>query len=203
VSGLAGLGGLGRVLGVSMIILDKFLPALKVDIQNDDTNMPPQYQLVLEQQYFGLSQLYQANDHLDDKALSLLQAAGLILALVGALEIPGFVATSEPALWAKVGISLGFAAFVAMVVTVALAWRPGASHLPGTQDWNKVYDKYVTVELNHSFDKVLVDAMEVYDRIAAINIVKAKRLRWAVWLFLLQIIGLLILAMASWLPIPS
>lgn len=179
------------------MVLDKFLPTFKVDIQNDDTNMPPQYQLTLEQQYYGLSQLYQANDHLDNKALSLLQAAGLILALVGALEIPNFITTNEPVLWAKIGIGIGFAAFVLMVITITTTWTPKEVHLPGSQDWDKVYDDYVTVKLERSFDQHLVNILDAFERAALVNSTKSARIRVAVILFVFQVSGLLILAMAS------
>jgi hypothetical protein len=197
---LAGAVGFFGFLSSAVVrrvrVLNKLLPTLRVEIHEDYSDLSPQHRLTIEQQYFSITQIDRANEQLDAKALQLLQAAGLILVLVGALEIPKFI-TSDPTLWARSGIFVGFLAFAGMVYLLASTVKPGAACAPGSQDWNEIYDEYLIVKLDDSYNKVLVDCLETFDRLSDLNQGKAKSLQWAIFLFVLQVTGLLTLAMAA------
>lgn len=177
-------------------MLTNMLPVLKVRAEIEaDPSLPPHFQVVLDQLYYRLGQVYQANEHLDTKALGLLQAAGLILALIGALKFP--VALYGNELWAKSGIAVGFFAFAGMVLLTLLAWKPADFPVPGPADWDKIYDDYVTVPIGQTFDQLLQDGLEVQRRLLALNRHKASRLAGSTVLFAVQLAGLLLLALAS------
>lgn len=174
----------------------KLLPVLPIKIEEDNSDLSPQHKLLIEQQYFSLTQIDRANEQLDTKALQLLQISGLILALVGALEMPSFI-IGDPTLLAMIGIAIGFLSFLGMIALLMLTVTPATSYVPGTQDWDKIYDKYITVELVDSYDKILMDCLHAFDKLSILNQHKANNLRWAVGLFLFQVVGLLILAMTA------
>lgn len=166
-----------------------------VEITEDYSGFFPQQLLTLEQQYYSLTHITASNDRLDDKAMALLQGAGLLLVLIGALRLPAFV--TNPNLWGWLGLAVGFLAFAAMILLLTLSWYPGVSPSPGAQDWDNIYDRYITVDKDACFDQILVNVLESYDLKLSLNRVKARRLKWGVWLFLLQIVGLLILALTA------
>jgi hypothetical protein len=97
----------------------------------------------------------------------------------------------------KIGIAIGFLAFAGMVLLALSATRPSDSPMPGADSWDKIYDKYVTVEIENAFDQVLVDSLEAYRLLCDLNQHKATRLQWSIALFGIQLAGLLLLALAS------
>jgi hypothetical protein len=175
-------------------MLEKILPVFKVRIE-DDPALSPHFQLTLDQLYYRMSQLYRANANLDAKALGLLQIAGLILALIGALKFPAALYSND--LWVKAGIAVGFLAFAGMVFLTLSAWTPKGSFIPGPSDWDEIYDGYITVELDKTFDQILSDGLHTQSRLLELNRYKSDRLKWSTLLFFLQLAGLLLLALAS------
>jgi hypothetical protein len=176
-------------------MLKKIIPTLPIDIQNDDTNLTTQQTLLLEQKYYALAQVDQANSSLDSKAMSLLQSASLIFALVGALQFPGVI--QNPDIIVLSGIIVAFVAFFSMVTLVVLTWSPATYLLLGTSDWDDMYKTYVSVNQDESFSQILSDCLKAFDSQVEINQSKTKKIRWAVYLFLFQILGLLVVALFS------
>jgi hypothetical protein len=173
------------------------LPTLTVEIDDDHSDLTPQQRLVLEQQFYRLAQIDRANEHLDSKALSLLQSAGLILALIGVLRIPGVITQEVPSVWAWVGIAVSFLAFMGMVGLMVVTWSPVDNPVPGTQDWDKLYDEYIDVDRNTTYSKILSNYLDAYELSYKTNQRKAKMLQGANILFLILIGGLLVLALLA------
>ncbi len=97
---------------------------LDIEIKKDESSLTVPQRLVLEQRYYYLSQLYQANDSLDGKAMSLLQATGLIFVLVGVLKFPDLIIKNT----LLVGIS--FIPFSLMVIVLAYGVLPKETYTP-------------------------------------------------------------------------
>jgi hypothetical protein len=168
---------------------------VQVHVQtNDDRGY--QQSLLLEQQYKALEMIDQANASLDTKATQLLQGSGLIVALIGVLSFPSF-ATSHPTPLMKVGIAVAFFAFLMMVGLSILAWSPRDYHLPGSVDWDEMYKKYILVDGKSSFGQVLSDCARAIELSRVINIRKGKMVYWSAFLLIVQIGGLMILALLA------
>jgi len=177
-------------------MLKNILPVFDVRAQiESDPSLPAQYQLVLEQTHYRLAQIDRANEHLDTKALGLLQVAGLILALTGVLKFPDALYGAD--VLVKTGIAVGFLAFAGMILLTLLTWSPANIALPGSTDWEEIYDKYVTVQIEQTFDQVLQDSLATQHYLVELNRRKANCLKWSLLLFFIQLAGLLLLALAS------
>lgn len=177
-------------------MIKKLLPTFDVNILADESDVFPQQRLVLEQQYFALNELCRANEHLDTKALGLLQASGLIFMLIGDLKFPALF-FNDPGFWPLAGIGLGFLAFTAMIGLAVWSWSPANFPTPGSRDWDEIYDTSITVEADHSFDQILANCLEAYRLNRTINRQKSWLVRLSLGLFLVQIVGLLILAFTA------
>lgn len=162
--------------------------SIPLRVVEDDSDFSPQEKLVIEQRYYGLSKLDEANDALDNKALSLLQASGFILTLVSALRLPGLVTT--PSLWVWLPVLAGFVTFLAMLGVTLAAWFPRTSGTPGKFDFDVIYDKYVDVDRNECFHQVVADFLGAYEILLDANKRKVTALKWAIILFGVQIAAL-------------
>lgn len=162
--------------------MKKFIIPLR--LVEDDSDYSPQEKLVIEQRYYGLSKMDEANDALDNKALSLLQASGFILTLVSALRLPGLMTT--PSLWVWLPVSVGFLTFLVMVGLSLAAWFPRTSGTPGRFDFDEIYDKYVVADRDNCFHQVIADFLGAYEILLDANKRKTSTLRWAVILFGVQ-----------------
>lgn len=166
---------------------------LDIEIKKDGSSLTVPQRLVLEQRYYHLSQLYQANDSLDGKAMSLLQTTGLIFVLVGVLISHDLILKNI----LLVGIS--FIPFGLMVILLACGVLPKDTYTPGTQDWNKLYEQYIYKGNDDCFGQILDDCVETADRLLTRNKSKSETVVWAIILFGLQVIGLLIITLvADW-----
>jgi len=171
------------------------IPAWPVDIKNDHTTLGIQETLLLKQRYYALSQLDQANDRLDNKAVMLLQSSSLIFALIGGLQFPKIIYT--PTWPVLAAIAASFLAFLAMVYLLLTVWMPGEYTLPGANDWATLHHDYLWVPAPACFTQILDDCTAAYQSLKTSNARKAVRLKWAVALFAVQITGLLTLALLS------
>lgn len=158
-----------------------------------ETGLTAQQQLALDQQKLLLERLDQAGTHLDSKALGMMQSAGIILALVTAVSLP----LSTPTLAGKVALGAAFLAFVAMIWLSTRAWFPRAYYMPGTRDWQDLFTKYVQADLDQAFVQTLSNYREGIKILETANIQKGVSIRWSAGLFVVQIVGLLIVALAG------
>jgi len=151
--------------------------------------------LLLEQKYKILQIFDQANDSLDSKATQLLQAGGLIVALVTALSFSTFFASPGSTTSAKAGIAVACLAFVGMIGLSIAAWSPKESGAPGSLDWAQMYDRYILVDDETCYNQILSDCTEAIASSKAVNIRKGNLVKWSAFLLVLQLGGLVILAL--------
>ena len=103
-----------------------------------DTSDNKDVQLALEEMRLLFRNILESGALLDQKANLLLGASGLVLALVGALQIS---ATSLPSSPAKLGLLLAaLAAFVCMVALSLLAASPITYKNPIKASWDELND---------------------------------------------------------------
>lgn len=176
-------------------MLKNLIPEIPISIKSDDTNLSVQQQLVLQQRYYALDQLVKANESLDQKSITLLQASSLIFALIGVLQFPK--ALYNPSLWIWIAIVVAFILFLSMVVCLIKAWSPTDHTIPGKNDEHKMFNEYIWVSDDESFKQILSDCKEAYDRSKKTNSRKAKYIVWAAWIFVAQVFGLLFIALLS------
>ena len=168
---------------------------VQIDINTDNTSLNIQQSLLLQQKYQALEIINQANDGLDKKAATLLQASALIVALTGVLTIPGFIRTDNPVAWAQVGIAIAFLLFAGMIILSTIAWFPQSTYLPGSLDWdwNELYYQYLLVDSESCFNQVLRDCTITIERLKVLNSRKGVLLKVSAGLFVVQIIGLMVI----------
>lgn len=154
-----------------------------------------QQQAIIEHKYKTLEMSNQNGDHLDNKASTLLQAGAFIIALVGAVKIPAYVYT--PNTLATIGIIIAFAAFAGMILLALRAWFPSNVTLPATVDWDFLWQEYVYETPEGCLNQILTDLNNVTVEYIARNAIKARCVTWSTWLFIVQIIGVLILALTA------
>lgn len=154
-----------------------------------------QQRLVLDHKYRSFEMSKLTGDHLDSKASTLLQSASFIIALIGALKIPDVF--TSPSGWALLGLGVAFLAFAGMLLLALLAWRPSTVNLPAPQDWDFLFDRYVYEDAEGCFVQILADLNDATDTSIDRNAAKARFVTWSVWLFMVQIAGLLLLALTA------
>lgn len=159
-------------------------------------SLTPQQQLLLDQQWRMLDARNQAGDHLDNKASIILQSGSLIIALVGVVALPSVIAQQAPTVQ-LVGLAFALLMFAGMIMCALLAWRPSDFSIPGATDWDAMYNDYVNETLANAYAQVLSNIMNTTDKHAQRNRVKAKYVTWGAWLLVLQVAGILVIAVAS------
>jgi amino acid transporter len=160
--------------------------------------------LLLQQQLRRLDTIDRANEHLDQKALSLLQISALIVSLVGVFNIPAFLETSDPRV--NYTTVVAFVAFIIMIILALFAWSPKNNPVPGPDrissdaediiEWNIMLNKYVNVDEKTSFGQGMVNYIDVTERLRAINTLKTRLVQWAASLLVVQVACL---AYIAWL----
>lgn len=154
-----------------------------------------QQRLVLDSQQRRAETIDRTGEHLDNKAMSILQAGGLIVAIAGATTLPAFVASiTSP--WMLSGVAVGFVLFIAMVYCALKAWSPTSHEIAGPSDWDAAFDDYISKEVDDAYNQVLSDIMAVADHNKATNERKAKYVQAAGWLLAGQVAAILILSVA-------
>lgn len=159
-------------------------------------SLTTQQQLVIEQAQRLYDTVDHTGEHLDGKASTVLQAGSLIIALTGATTLPSLVAgTSAP--WVLPGVAVGFLAFIGMTVCAILAWRPDDHKLVGQPDWDGFYDNYISKEKDEAVSQVLSNLAAAIKHNMAANERKATYVTAATWLLVAQVVGILVIALAS------
>lgn len=155
----------------------------------------PHWAMLLEQKYFMLASLDSGGDHLDNKAMGLIQAAGLIIALTGVVAIPSAFTSGNLSFLATVGIVVAFSAFICMIVAALNAWFPSIQKLPGTLDWGEMNDHVLQKDIERGYAQILLDCIDSIEKNQARNFEKAKWVKVSAVLLVLQVLGLLVVAL--------
>lgn len=158
--------------------------------------LTPQQQLLLDQQWRMLDARNQAGEHLDNKASTIVQSGSLIIALVGAVTIPPVIAQQAPSIQ-LVGLAFALAMFAGMIVCALRAWYPSDFSIPGATDWDSMYNNYVNESLDNAYAHVLSNVQSSTDKHERRNAIKAKYVTLATWLLVAQVVGILVIALAS------
>jgi hypothetical protein len=153
-----------------------------------------QQQLILEQQRRLCDTIDQTGIHLDNKAATILQAGGLIVAITGATVLPSAINNQPQLLW---GVAAGFLIFIAMIITAIAAWRPQGHLLVGNgADWDSFFDDYISRDVEDAYGTVLKNLLDATIANQAANHRKARYVNIAAWLFAGQVTAILILSVA-------
>lgn len=158
-------------------------------------SLTSQEDLLLHDRRMTVAMVDNAGNHLDSKALGLLQAASLVLALVAVLGLPGrLTALSGVGLF---GLIVAVLAFGAMIVLALVAWYPRPYFAPGSEVWDDVWAKYIVADTMSVYLQVISNYDELIGLLTARNRIKGQALVGAAIVFVVQIVGLLILALAG------
>lgn len=158
-------------------------------------SLTSQEDLLLHDRRMTVAMVDNAGNHLDSKALGLLQAASLVLALVAVLGLPGrLTALSGVGLF---GLIVAVLAFGAMIVLALIAWYPRPYFAPGSEVWDDVWAKYIVADTMSAYLQVISNYDALIELLAARNRIKGQALIGAAIVFVVQIVGLLILALAG------
>lgn len=152
-----------------------------------------QKSLVLEQRYKALEMAERAIDSLDAKAVALLQSGGILVALSSFFGGTTVVnEASRDFYWLVLLLAVFSAiAFVIMIVFLVVAWHPADAEVPGTNNWDKIFDEYIHTTEEACFNQILADCTGVYEEMCDIARRKAKVIDFSVWLFVAQIVCLI------------
>jgi uncharacterized membrane protein YagU involved in acid resistance len=162
----------------------------------NDKDLTPQHKVILQQKQQALNMVDNANESLDGKALKIFQASSIIIAIAGLLVSPqfaGLTISSAPI----VLIGVIFMAFVLMIWFSIIAVQPKRHHIPGTQNWEKLFTQYICEDIESTFNQVLSDYIKTIDILLEANNTKAKLVRASAFLLMLQVsvlLGLLFLS---------
>jgi hypothetical protein len=155
-----------------------------------------QQNLVLEQTQRLYDNIDRTGEHLDGKAAAILQAGSLIIALVGATTLPSLV-TNSTMPWVLAGAATGFVAFIGMTICAVLAWRPSEHKYVGSLSWDNFFDLYISKELDDAYNQVLINLSDAIKANIAANERKARYVTLGTWLLVLQVAGILVIALGS------
>lgn len=163
-------------------------------LRQESMALSTQQELVLAECRMAFERLDQAADMLDSRTMGLVQASALLLALVGVVRLPGFV-TGPVNGWQVAAVGVALLAFAGMIGLLLLALLPRVYVLPGSLDWDELFNDYVNVSEDDCFAQVLNNLIKATEERQAVNGRKGLCLRWAIVLFIVQIVGLLSVSM--------
>lgn len=160
-----------------------------------------QQQLVYDNRELALNKVGEANDHLDNKAKTLLTAASLVTGLVaGAKFLPESWVSTVGALTLKTLVPdlllvavLGL--FLLLIWQAIQVWTPKDAPSPGPNDPQALYDDYIALTVDDAFNHALIDITGCIGDAQDANAQKSRSLRRMGTLFQIQA-GLLMVALA-------
>lgn len=150
---------------------------------------------LVQQAKDSLAMVDNARDSLDSRAQQLIQAAGLIMVLVSAIRLPA--ALDGQTSLGRISFAVAFAVFIGMVSLALRVWWPTTFGTPGPDlsQVDLVYSNYIEADDKDSGLQIWADYQGTIDVLVAVNERKARYLKGAMALFLVQIIGLLFMAL--------
>ncbi|NPV78247.1 MAG: hypothetical protein HPY59_17965 [Anaerolineae bacterium] len=148
------------------------------------------FSLALEEMRSAYQQFIQAGEALDHKASALLGAAGLLLGLVGVLQISS-VSVSNIVKW---GLALAAALYLVMVWLCIRTLFPHGYTTPIKADWDVLSDYLLTRGKRDAVLNILSGYVAQIQHNQRVNEIKARNVRWAAWIFAMIIVLLLLLS---------
>lgn len=148
-----------------------------------------QQQIVLEEQYRKLAMRDGANDILDAKAGTIIQASGILVAVLSLLSIPNLI-FDDPSVLAVTLAVVALVIFGIIVFLTLFSASPKDYETPGKDDMDTIVSRYLDVSESICYQQVLLDVATSSKQRAVINKQKAKDISIATWLLLVQVVFL-------------
>ncbi len=115
--------------------------------------------LVLEEQRRAFDKVYQAGDILDQKLQSLLQSAGLIIALVGIIQFPR--ALEQGTYYTFVILfAIALLLFIGMVAAILIAFQAREYLNPISRDWKELRARFFEQEEEAGLNQAIHDHID-------------------------------------------
>lgn len=160
-----------------------------------------QQQLVYDGRELALNKIGEANDHLDNKAKTLLTAASLVTGIVaGAKFLPEAWGSKIGSFASKTLVPdlllvavLGM--FLLLIWQAIQVWNPKDAPAPGPNDPQDLYDDYIALTVDEAFNHALIDITGCIADAQDTNAEKSGSLQRMGTFFQIQI-GLLMVALA-------
>ena len=150
-----------------------------------------QQQLVIEQQQRYYDAVDRTGEHLDGKASDLLQSGSLVITIAGLATLLGPQSARTP--WGVGALIAVALLFMAMIACIVMAWRPADHLLPGSTDWDTMFDRYISCPVDDAYNLALANLLDATAYNLARNRQKAELVTLAGWLLIAQV-GVLLLA---------
>lgn len=150
-----------------------------------------QQQLVIEQQQRYYDAVDRTGEHLDGKAAALLQVGSLVITIAGLATLLGPQPARSP--WALGALAAVALLFMGMIACIVMAWRPADHKLPGSTDWDTMFDRYISCPVDDAYNLALVNLLDATAYNLARNRHKAGLVTLAGWLLVAQV-GAILLA---------
>lgn len=158
------------------------------------TEESSQYTLAIENQRELFNHIRQANERIEDKIVSVLQASGVIVGLVFAGSL---VALNNLTVLSAISLFGLAALFVAISIATILALRPAVKTSPHKADWEDVFTKFIQVNLEQAYQQSLSNYIEATERSLDHNNYLAKLLEFSGICLALQMAVLILLLLVS------
>ncbi|MCO5182556.1 MAG: hypothetical protein M9928_00245 [Anaerolineae bacterium] len=139
-------------------------------------SLSTQQQLALDQQKALYLSVREANQRLEDKASTLLQANGFVVGLAIAAQISFGSSVTDSQKYLAVAVLV---LFVIMIVLSLFVWLPiSKKALPGTLDWDDIYYDIVKADETGAYRLVIANLLN-----ATIRERKRNKHRWMLVVF--------------------
>lgn len=190
--GIGGIGfggswgaGVGAGFGLSFFSVPIQIPP--------SMQLSTQQQLVLEQMQRLYDNEERTGEHLDNKAMAILQTGSLIVALASVTVLSNISQISRSA-WTVSASIFGFVLFGSMVLLSLSAMKPREHKTVGTPDWIYMHANYINKEPNEAYTQLLANLVEATKANGKANKHKAKLVERATWSVVFLVAEILVLA---------
>lgn len=162
---------------------------IAIDIKSDDSTPSFQQALVIQQYYHLLEMLRQANEALEQKSLSILQASGVMATLVGTVGLVNLSTIRRfPDL--QIGLGIVFAGFALMVMFTILTIWPHDKSGPGGLEWPRIKATMLDQPPDNSFEQLMANLLDACKSALKHNHRKGRLVVWNCLALLVQVSGI-------------
>lgn len=144
-----------------------------------------------QRELFGY--IHQANNRLEDKTVSILQASSVVVGLVVAGSFIAFDRLTTTATLALVALAI---LFVANIILSILALHPARKIAPHRADWDDIFKNFIQIDLVKAYQQSLSNYVDATQTAEDRNHYLARLVQYAGICTLLQIAALIALILA-------
>lgn len=147
--------------------------------------------LVLEELRRVFDKAYATTDVLDQKLQTLLQATGIAIALVGAIQVPKLIGQGS---WAFISLfGLALLLFIVMVILLLRAFQANDFHMPISGKWEALRTMYFEQDEESALNQLISDHLDRIQQCVRVSVQKDQYLQAATILFGAIVVALLIM----------